>query len=128
MTYDGKLYGLPYYTAYFPIIYNERMMMKAGLDGPPETYQEWAEQARIIQGQGAERRAADLAGQAHRLGRYVGHEHDGRVARRHAPRRQPRHHARGPRVPPVVGRDVPRKVCRMPMASSSIRTTRCAPS
>jgi multiple sugar transport system substrate-binding protein len=52
MTYDGKLYGLPYYTSYFGIIYNEKMLQEAGLDGPPASYEEWVEQARIIKEKG----------------------------------------------------------------------------
>jgi len=30
MTYKGKLYGLPYYTAYFGILYNDQMLGAAG--------------------------------------------------------------------------------------------------
>ena len=52
MTYDGELYGLPYYTSYFGIIYNERMLQEAGFDGPPATYEEWAEQAQAIKEKG----------------------------------------------------------------------------
>jgi multiple sugar transport system substrate-binding protein len=52
MTYNGKLYGLPYYTSYFGIIYNERMLKAAGFDGPPKTYDEWSQQARAIKAKG----------------------------------------------------------------------------
>jgi ABC-type glycerol-3-phosphate transport system substrate-binding protein len=52
MTYNGKLYGLPYYTSYFGIIYNDRMLKAAGFDGPPRTYEEWSQQARAIKARG----------------------------------------------------------------------------
>jgi len=48
MTYGGKLYGLPYYTSYFGILYNKKLMTAAGIAAPPKTYAEWAEQARKI--------------------------------------------------------------------------------
>lgn len=52
MSYKGKLYGLPYYTSYFGIIYNDRMLRAAGFDGPPRTYDEWLSQARAIKSKG----------------------------------------------------------------------------
>jgi ABC-type glycerol-3-phosphate transport system substrate-binding protein len=52
MTYRGKLYGLPYYTSYFGVMYNERMLKAAGFDGPPKTYAEWTEQAKTIKAKG----------------------------------------------------------------------------
>lgn len=52
MTFKGKLYGLPYYTSYFGVIYNEKMMKAAGIDGPPRTYDEWVQQARAIKEKG----------------------------------------------------------------------------
>jgi len=48
MTYKGKLYGLPYFTAYFGILYNDQMLRAAGFAGPPKTYDEWSRQARAI--------------------------------------------------------------------------------
>jgi ABC-type glycerol-3-phosphate transport system substrate-binding protein len=52
MTYNGKLYGMPYYTSYFGMLYNERMLKAAGFDGPPKTYDEWTQQARVIKSKG----------------------------------------------------------------------------
>jgi len=52
MTYKGKLYGLPYYTSYFGILYNDRMLKSAGFEGPPKTYDEWTRQARAIKKNG----------------------------------------------------------------------------
>jgi multiple sugar transport system substrate-binding protein len=48
MTYKGKLYGLPYYTSYFGILYNDRMLKAAGFEGPPTTYEKWSRQARVF--------------------------------------------------------------------------------
>lgn len=48
MTYKGKLYGLPYYTSYFGILYDDQMLKSAGFGGPPGTYDEWSRQARSI--------------------------------------------------------------------------------
>jgi multiple sugar transport system substrate-binding protein len=52
MTYNGKLYGLPYYTSYFGVIRNERIMKEAGITAPPKTYEEWFQQAKIIKDKG----------------------------------------------------------------------------
>jgi len=52
MTYNGKLYGLPYYTSYFGIIYNKKMMAAAGIAAPPNTYAEWVDQAKKIKAAG----------------------------------------------------------------------------
>lgn len=51
-TYKGKLYGLPYYTSYFGILYNDQMLKAAGFAGPPKTYDEWTQQARTIKKNG----------------------------------------------------------------------------
>src|SRR5262245_20218997 len=52
MTYKGKLYGMPYFTSYFGLIYNDRMLKAAGFDGPPKTYDEWTQQAKVIKSKG----------------------------------------------------------------------------
>ncbi len=52
MVYKGKLYGLPYYTSYFGIIYNKKMMAAAGISAPPKTYEEWSQQAKMIKEKG----------------------------------------------------------------------------
>jgi ABC-type glycerol-3-phosphate transport system substrate-binding protein len=52
MTYKGKLYGMPYFTSYFGLIYNDRMLKAAGFDGPPKTYEEWTQQAKVIKSKG----------------------------------------------------------------------------
>lgn len=52
MSYKGKLYGLPYFTSYFSIIYNEKMMKEAGIAAPPKSYDEWLSQAKLIKEKG----------------------------------------------------------------------------
>jgi ABC-type glycerol-3-phosphate transport system substrate-binding protein len=52
VTYNGKLYGLPYYTSYFSLIYNAKMLKAAGFDAPPRTYDEWLQQAKAIKDKG----------------------------------------------------------------------------
>ena len=52
MTYDGKLFGLPYYTSYFGIIYNDKMAKAAGFAHPPHTYAEWLQQAQQAKAKG----------------------------------------------------------------------------
>ncbi|GEM_PF-2717706 len=52
MTYKGRLYGLPYFSSYFALIYNDRMLRGAGFAAPPKTYEEWTEQARAIKSKG----------------------------------------------------------------------------
>jgi len=52
MTYQGRLYGLPYFSSYFALIYNDRMLKAAGFAAPPKTYDEWTLQARAIKSKG----------------------------------------------------------------------------
>ena len=52
MTFNGKLYGLPYFTSYFGIIYNDKMMKAAGIAAPPKSYAEWTEQAKKVKAAG----------------------------------------------------------------------------
>lgn len=52
MSYNGKLYGLPYFTSYFGIVYNKKLMNAAGITAPPKTYGEWTEQAKKIKAAG----------------------------------------------------------------------------
>jgi len=52
MTYQGRLYGLPYFSSYFALMYNDRMLKAAGFAAPPKTYEEWTAQARAIKSKG----------------------------------------------------------------------------
>jgi multiple sugar transport system substrate-binding protein len=52
MTYDGKRYGLPYYTDSTCLIYNAEILEKAGLTAPPASLDELTDQARTIKAKG----------------------------------------------------------------------------
>ena len=52
MTYQGKLYGLPYYADMITFMYNEEMLKKAGFAKPPETWDEVVEQALVMKEKG----------------------------------------------------------------------------
>ena len=43
LTFDGKLYGLPYYGDVMAFIYNRRMLAEVGWTKPPETWEEVTE-------------------------------------------------------------------------------------
>lgn len=45
MTYQGKRYGLPYYTDSQALVYNASMLERAGIGGPPKTLDELEQQA-----------------------------------------------------------------------------------
>lgn len=47
-THKGRLYGLPYYADYMAFVYNEEMLRKAGLEAPPQTWDELVKQALAI--------------------------------------------------------------------------------
>ena len=51
-TYKGKLYSLAYYTGFFPIVLNRKMMKDASFNEPPRTFQGWVEQARTVKAKG----------------------------------------------------------------------------
>jgi len=52
MSYKGKLYGLPYYTGWYIMAYNEEILKKAGFEHPPETWDEYIEQCVTIKEKG----------------------------------------------------------------------------
>lgn len=54
MTYDGHLYGLPYYADTISFIYNQRILKDAGID-VPTTWDEVADAARKLKANGMER-------------------------------------------------------------------------
>jgi multiple sugar transport system substrate-binding protein len=45
MTFDGKLYGIPYRHATHGLLYNEELLKERGLSGPPKTFEEVIEYA-----------------------------------------------------------------------------------
>lgn len=52
MTYNGEIYGLPYYADPIAFVYNTRFYEEAGIDAPPESWDDVLEHARIIKEQG----------------------------------------------------------------------------
>jgi multiple sugar transport system substrate-binding protein len=45
MTYNGKVYGLPYYADTITFMYNQQVLEDAGFSAPPQTWEEVTEQA-----------------------------------------------------------------------------------
>jgi len=52
MTYEGSLYGLPYYTDFHTIMYNEKLLAGAGFAEPPKTLAELQEMSVALKDQG----------------------------------------------------------------------------
>lgn len=52
MTYQGRQYGLVYYTDFMAFLYNEEMLEQAGIAAPPTTWDEVVEQSLIIKEKG----------------------------------------------------------------------------
>ncbi len=55
MTYDGKVYGLPYYADIVSFIWNPTVAKQYGVDRAPETWEELAEMATSMQGKGLDK-------------------------------------------------------------------------
>ena len=51
MQYDGHWIGLPYYTGYQILIYNNAMLAKAGFTAGPQTLDDWTHQIKTMQAQ-----------------------------------------------------------------------------
>jgi len=52
MSYDGEVYGLPYYSGNSVLAYNAAQLAEAGIDAPPATWDEMLEQAQTIKDAG----------------------------------------------------------------------------
>lgn len=52
MTYEGKLYGLPYYTDFHTIMYNAKLLEQAGFTEPPKSLNELKDMCLEIKRQG----------------------------------------------------------------------------
>jgi multiple sugar transport system substrate-binding protein len=52
VNYDGKRWGMPWILDTKYLFYNEDMLKKAGITAPPKTFEELAEQAKIIKDKG----------------------------------------------------------------------------
>jgi multiple sugar transport system substrate-binding protein len=54
MTFNDKIYGLPYYADTITFMYNAKVLEDAGINAPPETWEELTEQAKALQAKGME--------------------------------------------------------------------------
>jgi len=54
MTYNGKLYGMPYYADTTSFLYNAKLLKDNGIEKPPATWEEVADQAKALQKKGIE--------------------------------------------------------------------------
>ncbi|MDQ3225753.1 MAG: extracellular solute-binding protein, partial [Chloroflexota bacterium] len=54
MTYDGKVYGLPYYADTITFMYNAQALEDAGISAPPQTWEEVTEQSLQLKDGGME--------------------------------------------------------------------------
>jgi len=52
MTFNGKLYGLPYYADMVVFLYNKEMLKEAGFENPPQTLDELIEQSKVLKEKG----------------------------------------------------------------------------
>jgi multiple sugar transport system substrate-binding protein len=52
MTYNGKQYGITYYTDFMGFIYNAAILDKAGIKAPPQSWDEVTEQSKVIKDKG----------------------------------------------------------------------------
>lgn len=52
MTYNGRQYGLTYYTDYMAFLYDEEKVKEAGFDAPPATWDEVVEQSLVMKEKG----------------------------------------------------------------------------
>jgi len=52
MSFDGEVYGLPYYSGNSVFVYNQRLLNKAGINSPPKNWDELMNQASTLQQKG----------------------------------------------------------------------------
>lgn len=52
MTYNGRQYGLTYYTDFMAFLYDESKIKEAGFDAPPSTWEEVVEQSLVMKEKG----------------------------------------------------------------------------
>jgi multiple sugar transport system substrate-binding protein len=52
MTYQGKLYGIPYYADVWAFLYNEEHLQRAGISSPPTTWEEVTQQSLELKAKG----------------------------------------------------------------------------
>jgi multiple sugar transport system substrate-binding protein len=54
MTFNDKVYGLPYYADTITFMYNEQLLKDAGIAAPPQTWEEVTEQSLALKAKGME--------------------------------------------------------------------------
>lgn len=54
MTYQDKVYGLPYYADTCTFMYNAKILQDNGIKNPPDTWEELTEQGKFLKGKGIE--------------------------------------------------------------------------
>jgi multiple sugar transport system substrate-binding protein len=54
MTYNDKVYGLPYYADTITFMYNEKILSDVGISAPPQTWEEVTEQSIALKAKGIE--------------------------------------------------------------------------
>ena len=52
MSFEGEVYGLPYYSGNSVFVYNQRLLKKAGINSPPKTWDELTRQASTLKQKG----------------------------------------------------------------------------
>ena len=55
MSFEGEVYGLPYYSGNSVFVYNQRLLKKAGINSPPKTWDELTKQASTLKQKGVVR-------------------------------------------------------------------------
>ena len=55
MSFEGEVYGLPYYSGNSVFVYNQRLLKKAGINSPPKTWDELTRQASTLKQKGVVR-------------------------------------------------------------------------
>ena len=55
MSFEGEVYGLPYYSGNSVFVYNQRLLKKAGINSPPKTWDELTQQASTLKQKGVVR-------------------------------------------------------------------------
>ena len=52
MSFEGEVYGLPYYSGNSVFVYNDRLMKQAGISSPPKTWNDLRSQAQTMKDKG----------------------------------------------------------------------------
>lgn len=52
MVHEDEIYGMPYYADTISFIYNDKVLKDAGISGPPQSWEEVTQQAKLLQRKG----------------------------------------------------------------------------